>query len=30
MGDTLWKVGVAAMIGDIVCIQLWPTRRRRG
>jgi hypothetical protein len=28
MGDTLWKVGVAIMLGDIVCFLLWPTRRR--
>ncbi len=28
MGDTLWKVGVAIMIGDIVCILLWPSPKR--
>ncbi len=27
MGDTLWKVGVAIMIGDIACILLWRTSR---
>jgi hypothetical protein len=27
MGDTLWKVGVAIMIGDIVCILLWPSAK---
>jgi hypothetical protein len=28
MGDTLWKVGIAIMVGDIVCILLWPAPRR--
>ncbi len=28
MGDTLWKVGVAIMVGDIVCILLWPSPKR--
>jgi len=28
MGDTLWKVGVAIMIGDIVCLLLWPSPKR--
>jgi hypothetical protein len=28
MGDTLWKVGMAIMVGDIVCILLWPSPRR--
>jgi len=27
MGDTLWRVGVAAMLGDLVCMRLWPTAR---
>jgi hypothetical protein len=27
IGDTLWKVGVAIMIGDIVWILLWPSRK---
>ena len=27
-GDTLWKVGVAIMIGDIACMLLWPSPRR--
>ncbi len=28
MGDTLWKVGVAIMIGDLTCILLWPSPKR--
>ena len=24
-GDTLWRVGVAAVLLDVVCILLWPT-----
>jgi len=28
-GESLWKGGMAGMIGDIVLILLWPTRRRR-
>ncbi len=28
MGDTLWKVGVAIMLGDLVLILLWPSPRR--
>jgi hypothetical protein len=24
MGDTLWRVGVAAMLVDLVCLRLWP------
>lgn len=27
MGDTLWRIGVAAMVFDIVCIKLWPTMK---
>jgi len=27
MGETLWKVGIAIMIGDIACMLLWPRRR---
>jgi hypothetical protein len=23
-GDTLWRVGVAAMLIDLVCTKLWP------
>ena len=23
-GDTLWRVGVAALLLDLVCIMLWP------
>jgi hypothetical protein len=23
-GDTLWRVGVAALLVDVVCIMLWP------
>jgi hypothetical protein len=28
MGDTLWRTGVAMMLCDIVCIQLWPPLKR--
>jgi Na+/H+ antiporter NhaC len=28
-GDTFWRGGMAGMIGAIVLILLWPTRRRR-
>ncbi len=24
MGDTLWRVGVAAMLIDLACAKLWP------
>jgi hypothetical protein len=27
MGDTLWRVGVAAMMTDFVCTRLWPAPR---
>jgi hypothetical protein len=27
MGDTLWKVGVAIMVSNIVCVLLWPPPR---
>ena len=27
-GDVLWRVGVAALLLDIVCIMLWPARSR--
>lgn len=27
MGDTLWRVGVAAMLIDLVCAKLWPKVR---
>jgi hypothetical protein len=25
-GDALWRAGMAAMLGDLVCLKLWPTR----
>jgi len=28
MGDTLWRAGVATLLADFVCIQLWPCSRR--
>ncbi len=28
-GDAFWRGGMAGMMGDIVLILLWPTRRRR-
>jgi hypothetical protein len=28
MGDVLWGTGIAALVSDVVCIQLWPTRTR--
>jgi hypothetical protein len=24
-GDALWRAGMAAMLGDLVCMKLWPT-----
>lgn len=27
-GETLWKVGVAIMIANIVCILLWPSPKK--
>jgi hypothetical protein len=27
-GDTFWKVGVAFMISNLVCILLWPAPKR--
>ena len=27
-GDTLWRIGVAAFLGDVVCIMLWPRSSR--
>ena len=29
-GDTLWRAGIAFMLGDLVCINLWPTPKRTG
>ena len=26
-GDVLWRAGVAALLVDMVCLMLWPTRR---
>lgn len=26
-GDVLWRLGLALLITDTVCIQLWPGRR---
>lgn len=28
-GESLWKGGMAGMIGDIVLILLWPTAKRK-
>ncbi len=28
LGDTFWKVGVAIMFGDIICVLLWPSPKR--
>jgi hypothetical protein len=28
-GESLWKGGMAGMIGDIVLILLWPTGKRK-
>jgi hypothetical protein len=25
-GDILWRAGMATLLGDIVCIMLWPRR----
>ena len=24
VGDTLWRAGMAVMLGDLVCVKLWP------
>jgi len=24
-GDALWRAGMAAMLGDLVCLKLWPS-----
>lgn len=29
-GDTLWRVGVAALLLDVVCIMLWPVPTLKG
>ncbi len=28
LGDTLWKVGVAFMVSNLVCLLLWPSPKR--
>lgn len=28
MGDTLWRAGIAALLFDVVCLQLWPSAKR--
>jgi hypothetical protein len=28
MGDTLWRIGIAALLFDVVCVQLWPSCKR--
>jgi hypothetical protein len=28
MGDTLWRTGIAMMICNLVCLQLWPSPKR--
>lgn len=28
MGDTLWRTGMATVLFDVVCIQLWPCSKR--
>ena len=27
-GDTLWRLGVATLLLDLVCIKLWPTSKK--
>jgi hypothetical protein len=27
-GDTLWRAGMAVMLGDLVSMKLWPTSTR--
>ena len=27
-GEDLWKTGVAVLLFDVVCLQLWPTGKR--
>jgi hypothetical protein len=29
LGDTLWRAGVAFMLGDVVCLRLWPSDSKR-
>jgi len=24
-GDALWRAGMAALLGDLVCLKLWPS-----
>jgi len=28
MGNTLWRAGMATLLADLVCIQLWPCSKR--
>jgi hypothetical protein len=28
LGDTLWRAGMAAVLFDIMCVQLWPAAKR--
>ncbi len=28
MGDALWRAGVATLLFDVVCLQLWPPAKR--
>lgn len=27
-GETLWKTGIATLLFDVVCLQLWPSAKR--
>jgi hypothetical protein len=27
-GDALWRAGMAVMLGDLVCMKLWPSPAR--
>jgi hypothetical protein len=29
MGDTRWRAGIAALLFDVVCLQLWPSAKPR-
>jgi hypothetical protein len=29
MGDTLWRMGMAFLLIDLVCVKLWPTSTQK-
>jgi len=30
IGDALWRAGVALLLGDLVCLKLWPVPSESG